>query len=63
MCIWQYHRTGTGCKEMLGVVISAMVIVAIAIIVGSVIWGWRNGALWESDQERFDRRFHEIISG
>ncbi len=47
---------------MLGIVVLSMVIVAIAIIGGSVIWGWRNGTLWESDQERFDRRFDEIVT-
>lgn len=47
---------------MLGIVVFALVIVAIAIIAGCVIWGWRNDTLWESDQERFDRRFDKIIA-
>ena len=47
---------------MLGITVFSMVLTAIAIIVGSVIWGWRNGRLWESDRERFDRQFDEIVT-
>jgi len=47
---------------MLGIVVFAVVFAATAIIVGTVIWGWHNDTLRESDQERFDRRFDEMVA-
>lgn len=47
---------------MLAVVVFVMVLTAASIIGGVVYWGFRNGTLSESDQERFDRRFDEIVA-
>ena len=40
----------------------SLVAVAISIIYAVIVWGARNGTLRDSDQERFDHRFHRIAT-
>jgi hypothetical protein len=41
-------------------VLSSFVVASVGVIVGAVAWGWRNGTLGETPQERFDREFDRI---
>lgn len=38
-----------------------LVVAPVLTIVTSVAWGWRNGTLVESPQERIDREFERIV--
>lgn len=51
-----------GYSGMVGIAAFAVVSVASAIIGASVLWGARHGTLRESDQERYDRRFNDIVT-
>jgi hypothetical protein len=46
---------------MLAAMMFGMVAAAAVMIGAVVIWGSLNGTLRESDQERFDRRFADIV--
>jgi len=48
-------------SEMLALMTLGLVITALVIIGAVVAWGARNGTLRESDQERCDRRFIDIL--
>jgi len=47
---------------MLTIMVLGLVMAAVAIIAGAVLWGFHNDTLRESDQERFDRRFDRIAA-
>jgi hypothetical protein len=38
-----------------------LVVTPVLTIVASVAWGWRNGTLAESPQERMDWEFERIV--
>ncbi len=48
-------------SEMLVIMALGSVSTATAIIGAVVLWGYRHGTLRESDQERYDRRFADIV--
>lgn len=39
-----------------------LVFTAFAIVLGAIAWGWANGTLVESPQERVDHEFEFIVS-
>jgi hypothetical protein len=41
-------------------VLSSLVATSIGVIVATFAWGWRNGTLAETMQERFDHEFDRI---
>ena len=47
---------------MLTIMVLGLVMAAVAIIAGAVLWGFHNDTLRESDQESFDRRFDRIAA-
>jgi hypothetical protein len=38
-----------------------VVFIAFSIVLGAFVWGWANGTLGETPQERFDRQFELIV--
>ncbi len=58
---WRHLRPANATSRVLGIIVFAMVLTASAIIGGSWLWASRNGTLHESDQERVDRLFDEMI--
>ena len=42
-------------------VVISLVATALAIILGTVGWGWSRGTLRETAQERIDREFESIV--
>ncbi len=48
-------------SAMLVIMALGSVSTAATIIGAVVVWGYRHGTLRESDQERYDRRFADIM--
>ena len=42
-------------------VIPLLVCAALAIVLGTVAWGWANGTLGDTQQERVDHQFERIV--
>jgi hypothetical protein len=42
-------------------VLTSLVITSLVIMAGAVSWGWRNGTVRETAQERYDREFERIV--
>jgi hypothetical protein len=41
-------------------VIASLVATSVGIMVGTVVWAWRSGTLFETPQERYDHEFERI---
>ena len=41
-------------------VLTSLVVTSVGIMAGAFAWGWRNGTLRETVQERYDREFERI---
>lgn len=44
------------------VLLVVSVLIPSATILSAVMWGWRNGTLGESAQDRFDWDFEQIVN-
>ncbi len=42
-------------------IIPLLVFTAFVIVLSAVAWGWANGTLGETQQERIDRQFESIV--
>lgn len=44
------------------VVLASLVATSLAVMAFAVAWGWRNGTLAETPQERYDHEFERIAA-
>ena len=42
-------------------IISSLVSIAVLVQVAVVVWGWANGTMHESPQEKVNAQFEEIV--
>lgn len=41
-------------------VIASLVATSVGVMLGTVVWAWRSGSLFETTQERYDHEFERI---
>ncbi len=64
---FQRHATRTSTYELRthrqAMIVVAVVglIIPLVIILSSVAWGWKHGTLSETEQERYDEAFMEVV--